>query len=412
MVKSETIVGLDIGTTKICCVVGQPTADGEVEIVGFGTHPSTGLRKGVVVNIDATVESIKRAVEEAELMAGEEIHRCFVGIAGSHIKSFNAQGAVRVEGGEVSEADVERSLEAARAAVTIPMDREILHVVPRSYIVDDQDGVTEPVGMCGGRLESEVHVVTGAVTSAQNLVKSCNRAGLEVADIVLEPIASAEAVLTPEEKELGVALIDSGGGTTDLAIFYRNGLWYTSVLPLGGNNVTHDLSIGLRTPVAEAEKIKRRHGCALTNLVDEGEMIEVPSVGGRPPRELSRQVLAGIIEPRQEEIYALLREEIERSGYASFIAAGAVLTGGASCLEGAEAAAESVLQMPVRLGRPQGVTGLVEVVSDPAFATGVGLVRYGLQPLAQDGYYRPEADGAGLLTGLVGRMKAWFANLF
>ncbi len=410
--KSETIVGLDIGTTKICCVVGQPTADGEVEIVGFGTHPSTGLRKGVVVNIDATVESIKRAVEEAELMAGEEIHRCFVGIAGSHIKSFNAQGAVRVEGGEVSEADVERSLEAARAAVTIPMDREILHVVPRSYIVDDQDGVTEPVGMCGGRLESEVHVVTGAVTSAQNLVKSCNRAGLEVADIVLEPIASAEAVLTPEEKELGVALIDSGGGTTDLAIFYRNGLWYTSVLPLGGNNVTHDLSIGLRTPVAEAEKIKRRHGCALTNLVDEGEMIEVPSVGGRPPRELSRQVLAGIIEPRQEEIYALLREEIERSGYASFIAAGAVLTGGASCLEGAEAAAESVLQMPVRLGRPQGVTGLVEVVSDPAFATGVGLVRYGLQPLAQDGYYRPEADGAGLLTGLVGRMKAWFANLF
>jgi len=411
-VKSESIVGLDIGTTKICVVVGHVDDDGEIEIVGFGTHPSTGLRKGVVVNIDATVESIRRAVEEAEIMAQEEITRCFVGIAGSHIKSFNAQGAVRVEGDEVSESDVERALDAARAAVTIPMDREILHVIPRSYIVDDQDGVEKPVGMFGGRLEAEVHVVTGAVTSAQNLVKSCNRAGLEVADIVLEPLASSESVLTPEEQELGVALIDSGGGTTDLAIFYRKGVWYTSVLPLGGNSVTSDLSIGLRTPIAEAERIKRRHGCARTALVDEAEMIEVPSVGGRPPRELSRQILAGIIEPRQKEIYGLLREDVERSGYGNFIAAGAVLTGGASCIEGAEETAEAVLQMPVRVGRPTGVTGLVEVVSNPSYATGVGLVQYGAKASAQDAYFHPTGEGDGFLGGLAARMRSWFEKIF
>jgi len=411
-VKSESIVGLDIGTTKICAVIGHLSEGGEVEIVGFGTHPSTGLRKGVVVNIDATVESIRRAVEEAELMAQEQINRCFVGIAGSHIKSFNAQGAVRVEGDEVAELDVERALDAARAAVTIPMDREILHVIPRSYIVDDQDGVDEPVGMFGGRLEAEVHVVTGAVTSAQNLVKSCNRAGLEVADIVLEPLASSEAVLTPEEQELGVALIDSGGGTTDLAIFYRKGVWYTSVLSLGGNNVTSDLSIGLRTPIAEAERIKRRHGCACTALVDEAETIEVPSVGGRPPRELSRQILAGIIEPRQKEIYALLRKDIERSGYGNFIAAGAVLTGGASCIEGAEETAEAVLQMPVRVGQPTGVTGLVEVVSNPSYATSVGLVRYGAKASAQDAYFHSVGEGKGLFGGLVSRMRSWFEKIF
>lgn len=410
--KSESIVGLDIGTTKICVVVGHLNDDGEIEIVGFGTHPSTGLRGGVVVNIDATVESIGRAVEDAQLMAQEEITRCFVGIAGGHIKSFNAQGAVRVEGDEVSESDVERALDAARAAVTIPMDREILHVIPRSYIVDDQDGVDKPVGMFGRRLEAEVHVVTGAMTSAQNLVKSCHRAGLEVADIVLEPLASSESVLTPEEKELGVALIDSGGGTTDLAIFYRKGVWYTSVLPLGGQAVTSDLSIGLRTPIAEAERIKRRHGCARSTLVDEGEMIEVPSVGGRPPRELSRQILAGIIEPRQREIYALLREDIERSGYADFIAAGAVLTGGASCIEGAEETAEAVFQMPVRIGRPTGVTGLVEVVSNPSYATGVGLVRYGAKASSQDAYFHPDNDGDGFLSGLTARMRSWFEKIF
>jgi len=411
-VKRESIVGLDIGTTKICVVVGHLTDDDEIEIVAISTHPSTGLRKGVVVNIDATVESIRRAVEEAQSLAKEEITRCFVGIAGSHIKSFNAQGAVRVEGEEVSQGDVERALDAARAAVTIPPDREILHVIPRSYIVDDQDGVEKPVGMFGGRLEAEVHVVTGAVTSAQNLMKSCNRAGLDVADIVLEPLASSEAVLTPEERELGVALIDSGGGTTDLAIFYRGGVWYTSGLPLGGNSVTSDLSIGLRTPMAEAERIKQRHGCARSTMVNEGEMIEVPSVGGRPPRELSRQILAGIIEPRQKEIYALLREDIERSGYSNFIAAGAVLTGGASCIEGAEQTAESVLQMPVRIGRPIGVTGLVEATSNPSYATGVGLVLYGAKASMQDAYFHPLEAGDGFLASLTARMRSWFEKIF
>jgi cell division protein FtsA len=409
--KSESIVGLDIGTTKICVVVGHVGETGEVEVVGLGTHPSTGLRKGVVVNIDATVESIKRAVEEAELMAGEEINRVFVGIAGGHIKSFNSRGVVAVKDREVSQDDVERVLDAARA-VSIPMDREVLHILPQEYIVDDQDGVKEPIGMFGVRLEAEVHIITGAVTSAQNLVKSCNRAGLEVADIVLEPLASAEAVLTPEEKELGVALVDSGGGTTDLAIYFRGGVWYTSVLSLGGNNVTNDISIGLRTPVADAEKIKRKHGCSRTALVNDRETIEVPSVGGRPPRVMSRQILSEIIEPRQEEIFAMLREEIERSGYAGMIAAGAVLSGGASCLEGIDQTGESVLRMPVRVGRPTGVAGLLEVVSNPMYATGVGLVCYGAHAGIHDTYFKPSTGDDGVFSGIVGRMKGWFANFF
>jgi cell division protein FtsA len=409
--KSQSIVGLDIGTTKICVVVGRVGEGGEIEVVGLGTHPSTGLRKGVVVNIDATVESIKRAVEEAELMAGEEISRVFVGIAGGHIKSFNSRGVVAVKDREVSADDVERVLDAARA-VSIPMDREVLHILPQEYIVDDQDGVKEPIGMFGVRLEAEVHIITGAVTSAQNLVKSCNRAGLEVADIVLEPLASAEAVLTPEEKELGVVLVDSGGGTTDLAIYSKGGVWYTSVLSLGGNNVTNDISIGLRTPVADAEKIKRKHGCSRTALVNERETIEVPSVGGRPPRVMSRQILSEIIEPRQEEIFAMLAEEIERSGYASMVAAGVVLTGGASCLEGIDETGEAVLRMPVRVGRPTGVAGLVEVVSNPMYATGVGLVCYGAHAGIHDTYFKPSTGDDGVFSGIIGRMKGWFANFF
>src|SRR5438105_4609484 len=302
--KGNIIVGLDIGTTKICCIVGEVTPDG-IDVIGIGTHPSRGLRKGVVINIEATVSSIHKAVEEAELMAGAEISAVYAGIAGGHIRGFNSQGVVAVKDHEVKQGDIERVLDAARA-INIPQDREILHVLPQEFIIDEQDGIREPLGMSGVRLEAKVHIVTAAVTSAQNIIKCCNRCDLHVADIVLEPLASSYAVLDEEEKELGVALIDIGGGTTDLAVFYDGALVHTAVIPVGGHQLTNDIAVGLRTPRADADRIKHRHGCALTALVDESERIEVPSVGGRPPELMPRRALTDIIEPRVEEIFTLV----------------------------------------------------------------------------------------------------------
>ena len=320
MSKSELIVGLDIGTTKICAVVGEPSENGGMDIVGIGTSPSTGLRKGVVVNIEQTVQSIKRALEEAELMAGCEIRSVYAGIAGSHIKGFNSHGVIAVKGGEVSPRDIERALDAAKA-VAIPLDREVIHILPQEYIVDDQRGIADPMGMAGVRLEVKVHIVTGAVTSAQNIVRSCHKSGLDVSDIVLESLASAKAVLTEEEREIGVALIDLGGGTCDIAIFANDSIKHTGVLALGGQNLTNDIAFGLRTPMAAAEKIKIKHGAAIAEMVRPDEYIEVPSVGGREPRRLSRQVLAEICEPRMEEILTLLDQELVRSGLKNMIGA-------------------------------------------------------------------------------------------
>ncbi|MBW2591780.1 MAG: cell division protein FtsA, partial [Deltaproteobacteria bacterium] len=373
--NENIIVGLDIGTTKICAVVGEISGN-EINIIGIGTHPSIGLRKGVVVNIESTVDSIKKAVEEAELMAGCEISSVYAGIAGGHITGFNSHGIVAIKGTEITQNDVERVIDAARA-VAIPMDREVIHVLPQEFIVDDQAGIQNPVGMAGVRLEAKIHIVTGAVTSAHNIVKCANRSGLDVCDIVLESLASGEAVLTEEEKELGVALLDLGGGTSDLAIFSGKNIKHTFVLALGGNNLTNDIAIGLRAPLAEAEKIKKKYGTALTRDINGEETIEVPGMGGRKPRKLPRQILGEILEPRMEEIYTLVRREIYRAGMEDLITSGMVLTGGTALLENAGEVAESIFNVPTRLGRPRGIRGLVDVVNNPMYATGVGLVLYG-----------------------------------
>ena len=383
--RSPLIVGLDIGTYKISVVVAEIGENG-VEVVGIGTAPSRGLRKGVVVNIDATVESIRKAVAEAELMAGCEIHNVYTGIAGAHVRGFNSHGVVAVKATEVSGGDVERVLDAARA-VALPMDRQVVHVLPQEFVVDDQDGIKQPIGMAGVRLESKVHIITASVTSTQNVIKCCERGGLHVADLVLEPLAAAEAVVTPEERELGVALVDIGGGTTDIMVFHNGAVKHTAVLPIGGNHLTNDIATGLRTPFADAEKIKQRFGCALSNMVARAETIEVPSVGGRTPRVLSRQILAEIIEPRVEEIFALVAREVTRSGYEDILASGVVVTGGSTVLEGVTELAEQVFHLPVRLGVPLSVSGLVDVVSSPMYATGVGLVLYGLRRSAANGHH-------------------------
>src|SRR3954468_20131504 len=344
--REELIVGLDIGTTKIAAVVGELTDEG-LNIIGVGTHPSSGLKKGVVVNIDSTVASIKHAIEEAEHMAGVQISSVYVGIAGGHIKGLNSHGVVAVKGKEVRPEDVAEVIKHAKA-VAIPLDREIIHVLPQEYIVDGQDGIREPIGMSGVRLESKVHIVTAAVASAQNIIKCCNRCDLHVADIVLEPLASAHAVLDEEEKELGVALIDIGGGTTDIAVFYDGALVHTAVIPVGGHQLTNDIAVGLRTPRADADRLKHRHGCALSALDDESERIEVPSVGGRAPELMPRRALTEIIEPRVEEIFSLVRNELARTGYAEMLGSGAVITGGTCILEGMPELAAAVLDLPVR----------------------------------------------------------------
>lgn len=371
----EILVGLDIGTTKICAIVGELTDEG-IDIIGIGSHPSKGLRKGVVVNIETTVNSIQRAIDEAEAMAGTEITHVYTGIAGGHVKSFGGRGVVALKDREVREADIARVIEQAKT-VNIPVDREVIHVLPQEFIVDDQGGIREPLGMTGARLEAKVHIVTGAVASAQNIIKCANRAGLNVSDIVLQPLASSEAVLTEEEKELGVCLVDIGGGTTDIAIFQNGAIVHTAVIALGGHNLTNDIAVGLRTPVDHAERLKQKFGCSLTAMVDKADMIEVPSVGGRDPRVMGRQILSEILEPRVEEIFQLVHHEVERNGFSELLTSGVVITGGSTLLPGMTELAEEIMGVPVRRGVPRGIGGLVDVVKSPVYATGVGLVVYG-----------------------------------
>jgi cell division protein FtsA len=402
--RGELVVGLDIGTTKICCIVGE-AKEGGLDVIGIGQHPSRGLRKGVVINIESTVASIKRAVEEAELMAGCEIGAVYAGIAGGHIRGFNSQGVVAVKDKEVRPSDVARVIDAARA-INIPQDREIIHVLPQEFIIDEQDGIKEPLGMSGVRLEAKVHIVTAAVSSAQNIIKCCGRVGLTVADIVLEPLASAEAVLAEEEKELGVALVDIGGGTTDLAIFANGAIQHTSVIPLGGNHLTNDIAVGLRTPMQEAERIKIQYGSAQVQMLERDETIEVPSVGGRAPRVLSRRILCEIIEPRVEELFQLVHREIQKAGQEDLLASGVVLTGGSTQLAGMPELAEEVLGLPVRRGSPRNVGGLIDVVKSPAYATAVGLLHYGLKQ-AKEG--RPfSVDASTIKERLVGFFRELF----
>jgi len=404
--QDNIIVGLDVGTTKICAVVGEAEGN-KINIVGIGTHPSIGLRKGVVVNIESTVESIQKAIEEAELMAGCEISSVYAGIAGGHITGFNSRGIVAIKGPEVTKNDVERVIDAARA-VAIPMDREVIHVIPQEFIIDDQGGIQNPVGMSGIRLEAKIHIVTGAVTSAHNIVKCANRSGLDVCDIVLEPLASGEAVLTDEEKDVGTALLDLGGGTSDLAIFSGKNIKHTFVLSLGGNNLTNDISIGLRASLAEAEKIKIKYGTCVAHDISSEETIEVPGMGGRKPRKLQRQILGEILEPRMEEIFTLIKREIFRAGMDNVITSGMVLTGGSSLLHGATDIAESVFDVPSRLGTPRGINGLIDVVNNPMYATGVGLVLYGARIQPEKKFRIRDTN---IFNRVMTRMKTWFKDV-
>jgi cell division protein FtsA len=401
-------VGLDIGTSKVVAIVGEMAGDSSIEVIGIGSHPSRGLKKGVVVNIESTVQSIQRAVEEAELMAGCEIHSVYAGIAGSHVRSLNSHGIVAIRDKEVAAGDVDRVIDAAKA-VAIPADQKILHVLPQEFIIDNQEGIRDPIAMSGVRLEAKVHIVTGADSAAQNIVKCVQRCGLHVEDIVLEQLASSFAVLTEDEKELGVCLVDIGGGTTDLALFSNGAIRHTAVIPIAGDQVTNDIAVSMRTPTQYAEDIKLRYACALSQLANPDETIEVPSVGDRPPRRLARQTLAEIVEPRYEELFGLIREELRRSGFEEAIAAGVVITGGSAKMEGAVELAEEIFHMPVRLGLPQHVSGLVEVVSNPIHSTGVGLLLYA----------RANAQGAlrekpiyGGVKSVVERMRAWFQGNF
>ena len=372
------IVGLDIGTSKVVAIVGEIGVDGQIEIVGIGSNPSKGMKKGVVVNIESTVQSIQRAVEEAELMAGCQIHSVFVGIAGSHIRSLNSHGIVAIRDREVYSLDLERVIDAAQA-VAIPADQKVLHILPQEYVIDNQEGIKEPMGMSGVRLEAKVHLVTCAVNAAQNIEKCIRRCGLEVEEIILEQLASSYSVLTDDERELGVCLVDIGGGTTDIAIFTEGSIRHTGVIPIAGDQVTNDIAMALRTPTQHAEEIKIKYACALTQLAGADETIKVPSVGDRPPRDLSRQSLAEVVEPRYDELFTLVQAELRRSGFEDMVPAGIVLTGGTSKMEGVMELAEEIFHMPVRVGYPQSVQGLTDIVRNPIYATGVGLLQYGLQ---------------------------------
>ncbi len=408
MAKSDLIVGLDVGTTKICTVVGEASENG-VDIIGIGTSPSTGLRRGVVVNIEKTVQCIKKSLEEAELMAGCDIRTVYAGIAGSHIQGFNSHGVIGVKGGEVTQRDVDRVIEAARA-IAIPMDREVLHTLPQEFIVDDQRGISDPLGMAGVRLEVKVHIVTGAVTSAQNIIRSCKRADLNVANVVLESLASSKAVLSPEEREIGVALVDIGGGTTDIAVFSKDSIKHTSVLALGGHNLTNDIAYGLRTPMLSAENIKMQYGCALADLITAEEILEVPSVGGRESRTMSKRVLAEICEPRCEEILALVDQELIKSGFKNMIAAGVVLTGGTCLIDGMQELAEQIFDLPVRIGVPgDGLGGLKSEVMSPMYATAVGLLLHGADEEGVRGHMPIDEDSS--FDRILGRMKRWFTDI-
>lgn len=408
MSKRDFVVGLDIGTTKICCIVGEIAAEGMIDIIGIGTAPSSGLRKGVVVNIEATVESITKAIEEAELMAGVEISTVYAGIAGGHIKSFNSTGIVAIKDREVTEQDVQRVIDAAKA-VAIPLDREVIHIIPQEYMINGEEGIRDPIGMSGVRLEAKVHIVTGAVSSAQNIIKCANKAGLNVAEICLEPIASSEAVLSQDEKDLGVLLVDIGGGTSDVAIFRNGAIAHTSVLAIGGNHITNDISVGLRTAQNEAEKIKIEFGCAVASMIGTDETIEVSGVGGRKPRVLQRRLLAEIIEPRVEEIFSLIHREVMKSGHHEMLSGGVVLTGGATLLEGMPELAELIFEMPVKRGFPLAVGGLRDVVNSPKFATGVGLLRYGASNMQKSKFPIREKN---IYDKVRGSMKSWIKDLF
>ena len=405
--RNNVLVGIDIGTTKTTAIVGEVTDTG-IDVIGIGTSPAKELRKGVVVNIESTVEAIKKAIDEAEHMSGCSINSAYVGISGSHIKGQNSLGIVAVKGREVGEEDVQRAIEASKA-IAIPVDREILHALPQNYIVDGQEGVRDPVGMSGVRLEAKVHIVTGAVASVQNIVKSVNRVGLDIEDLVLEQLAASEAVLSPDEKDLGVVLIDIGGSTTGIAVFSEGSIKHTAMLPVGGNYLTSDIATGLRTPFNEAEKIKLNYGCALTSMIPKEETIEVPSVGGREAREVSRQILGRIIEPRMEEILNMASKEIVRSGFEELLAAGVVLTGGTSLLPGINELAEHIFEMPVRSGIPSGVGGLSDVVTSPACATGVGLIIYGSKQTSSESVYKKTGN---VFDNMIKTIKKWFLEFF
>lgn len=406
MAEKKLIVGLDIGTSKVVAIVGEIAHDGEIQIIGLGSHPSRGLKKGVVVNIESTVQSIQRAVEEAALMAGCEIHSVYTGIAGSHVRSLNSHGIVAIRDQEVTYDDVLRVIDAARA-VAIPADQKILHVLPQEFIIDNQEGIREPVGMSGVRLEAKVHIVTGAVSAAQNIVKCIRRCGLEVDEIILEQVASSYAVLTDDEKDLGVCLVDIGGGTTDIAIFTGGAIRHTHVIPIAGDQVTNDIAVALRTPTQHAEDIKVKYACALKQLTSLDDTIEVPGMGEREPRRLSRQILADVVEQRYEELFQLIQAELRRSGFEELIASGIVLTGGAAKMQGVIELAEEVFHVPVRLGMPQYVSGLSEVVRNPIYATGVGLLLYGKQQLSLP---RASVGVDERFSGVLAKMKKWFSG--
>ena len=409
--NKNIIVGLDIGTSKIVAIVAEMKADGSnggFEIIGMGTHPSRGLKKGVVVNIETTVSAIQRALEEAELMADCKITRVNTGIAGSHVKSFNSQGMVAIKDKEVAQIDIDRVLETAKA-VQIPNDQQILHILEQEYIIDGQDDVREPLGMAGVRLEVKVHIVTGAVSAAQNIIKCVRRCGLEVSDLVLQPLASATAVVSDDERDLGVCLIDIGGGTTDIAVFTHGAIRHTAVIPIAGDQITSDIAMALRTPTKDADDIKMKHGCALSQLADPQEMIEVPGVGDRGSKQLSRKTLAEVIEPRVEELYSLIQAELRRSGYEELLSSGIVLTGGSSMMQGMVELGEEIFHMPVRVGQPAYNGGLAEVVRHPRYSTAMGLLLEGMQQVRAQELARTQT---GAFQLLVDRMKAWFKGNF
>lgn len=403
---NQIIVGLDIGTSKVVAIVGEIGSDGSIEVIGLGSHPSRGLKKGVVVNIESTVQSIQRAVEEAELMAGCQIDAVYAGIAGSHIRSLNSHGIVAIRDKEVMQSDVDRVIDAAQA-VAIPADQKVLHIVPQEYLIDSQEGVKEPLGMSGVRLEAKVHLVTCAVNAAQNIEKCVRRCGLEVRDVILEQLASSYAVLTDDEKELGVCMVDIGGGTTDIAVFTEGAIRHTAVIPIAGDQVTNDIAMALRTPTPHAEEIKIKYACALTQLAGADETIKVPGVGDKPPRSLSRQMLAEVVEPRYDELFTLVQAELRRSGYEDLIAAGIVLTGGSSKIEGVVDLAEEIFHKPVSIGVPRNVNGLSDIVRNPIYSTGVGLLIYGRM---EEEKFRLRGGRRDAKVSFVDRLKAWFQN--
>ncbi|MEE2914101.1 MAG: cell division protein FtsA [Pseudomonadota bacterium] len=403
--NNQLIVGLDIGTSKVVCIVAERNLDGVVDIIGIGMHPTRGLKKGVVVNIESTVQSIQRAVEEAELMAGCQIRSVYVGIAGSHIRSMNSHGIVAIRDREVLQPDIDRVIDAAQA-VAIPADQKILHILPQEFLIDEQEGVKEPLGMSGVRLEAKVHLVTCAVNAVQNIEKCVKRCGLEVENVILEQLASGYSVLTEDEKDLGVCLCDIGGGTTDIAVFTDGAIRHTAVIPIAGDQVTNDIAMALRTPTPNAEDIKIKYGCALTNLAGENETIKVASVGGRQDRDLSRQSLANVIEPRYDELFTLIQAELQRSGFEDLVAAGIVLTGGTSKMEGVVELAEEIFHMPVSIGKPTGVEGLSDIIRNPIHSTGVGLLLYGAEQS------RDTVMPVPMTFNVVNKVKNWFSSSY